>query len=132
MFLQSYTLLKYLCAIVQFLLNTLIIVTIYFSVQRPFFVIAIIMSEFDNLILRKLRYSRFVRDCSVFTQYSYYPDYFVYGQHHVFVISIIKNECAILILQQSWLGLFHSCYYLLLYNDSVILSCFILKLPMVQ
>ena len=79
-FLHSYTLLKGLCDIAQFLLNTFIIVTS-----------------------------------------------FVRGNHRVFIINIVTGECAILILQKLWFGVCNCYYFILIYNDSVILFCFILN-----
>ena len=52
---------------------------------------------------------------------------FVRDQHHIFVIAIITGECAILILQKLRFGVSHYFYYLLIYDDSVILLCFILN-----
>ena len=45
----------------------------------------------------------------------------------VFVITIIRGEFAILIPPNLWFGVCHRCYFLLIYNDSVIISCFILN-----
>ena len=57
---------------------------------------------------------------------------FVQGQRCVSVIAIVTCECAILILQKLRLRVCHFCYCLLIYNDYVILSCFILNWPMLQ
>ena len=58
--------------------------------------------------------------------------YFVRGQHCVFVISIVMCECAILIPRKLRLRVCHCWYCLLIYDDSFIILCFILKWPMVQ
>ena len=52
---------------------------------------------------------------------------FVWVQHCVFVIAIVTGECAILILWRLRFGVCHSCYCLLIYDDSIILLCFILN-----
>ena len=52
--------------------------------------------------------------------------YFVQSRHSVYVIFIFTGKCAILILQKLWFGVCHRCCCLLIYDDSVILSCFIL------
>ena len=53
--------------------------------------------------------------------------YSVWGQHYVFVIAIVTGECAILILRKLRFGVCHCWYCLLIYNDYVILLCFILN-----
>ena len=46
--------------------------------------------------------------------------YFNRVQHRVFVIAIVTGECAILIQRKLRFRVCHSCYCLLIYNDSVI------------
>ena len=81
----------------------------------------------------KITVLRFLWDCSVFVLNTVIiVTYFVRGQHFVLVIAIVTGECAILILQKLRFVAFHCCYCLLIYDDYVILLCFILNLPMVQ
>ena len=54
-------------------------------------------------------------------------NYFVGDQHCIFVISIVTGECTILILRKLRFGVCHCWYCLLIYDGSVILSCFILN-----
>ena len=55
-FIQSYTLLIGLCEIVQFLLNTVIIMISFVLGKHRAFVAAIVTCEFAISILRKLRF----------------------------------------------------------------------------
>ena len=55
-FKQSYTWLKGLCEIVQFLLNTVIVVTSFVWFQHCVFVIATVMGDCTILILRTLKF----------------------------------------------------------------------------
>ena len=54
-FLQSYTLSKCLCDIVQFLINSVFIMTSFVQGHHRFFVIVIVTGECAILILQKLR-----------------------------------------------------------------------------
>ena len=49
-----------------------------------------------------------------------------------FIITIVMYECAILIPRQLWFCVCHCCYCLLIYENVVILLCFISNWPMVQ
>ena len=52
---------------------------------------------------------------------------FVPVQHSVFGIAIVRGECTILILQKLLFCVFHCWYCPLVYDDSVIVLCIILK-----
>ena len=80
----------------------------------------------------KIMVLKFVWDCSDFTKYSYYCDFLCLGQYCVLVIAIITGERGILILQKIRFGVCHCWYCILVYDDSIILLCFILNWPMVQ
>ena len=81
---------------------------------------------------KKITVLRFVWDCLVFIQYSYYRDLFCSGQelrlcdshHHIWVCYIDTIKLR--------LHVCHFWYCLLIYDYSIILSCFILNWPMVQ
>ena len=53
--------------------------------------------------------------------------YFVQSRHRVFMIAIVEGKCAILMQQTLQFNVCHRFYCLLIYDDSVILSCFILN-----
>ena len=57
---------------------------------------------------------------------------FVRGSNGVLSIVIVTCECAILIIRKLQLRVYHHCYCLLIYDDTVILLCFFLNWSMVQ
>ena len=52
---------------------------------------------------------------------------FLWGQHWILDITIVAGDWNILILQKLRFGVCHCFYCLLIYNNYVILSCFILN-----
>ena len=58
--------------------------------------------------------------------------YFVWYHHRVFIIATVTRKCAILILRKLWFGVCHCCYCILIYDDYVILLCFILNWPILK
>ena len=53
--------------------------------------------------------------------------YFVRGHHCVFVTAVVTGEWYIFILQTLRFCVYYFCYCILVYDDSVILLCFILN-----
>ena len=110
-----------------FLLNTVIIMTSFVQVQHGEFVISIITGKCAILIVLKLRFHCLCEIVQFLLSTVIIVTCFVWGHNCVSIIAIVIGECAILILGKLCFGVCHCCYCLLINDDSVILSCFILK-----
>ena len=131
-FLQSYTSLNSLCEIVQFLPNTVIIVTYFAQGQHRVLVITIVTGECDILIIQTLLFKGLCEIIPFLLDAVIVVTYFVRGHHCIFVVVIVTVRCALLILNKLWIVVCHWLCCLLIYNYSIILSCFVLNWPIVK
>ena len=105
---------------------------ILFGGYHHVFVTIIILSECAILILRNLQFKGLCEIVNFSPNKGISVTFFVRGQYCDLIIANITGECAISLLQKIRLGVYHSCYCLLMYYDSIIFFYFILKLPIVQ
>ena len=94
--------------------------------------ISIVTGECAILILQKLCFKGLCGIVQFLLNIVINVTSFIWGPRCVFVVAIFTGECAILIPRKLHFGVCHHWYSLLIYNDSIILLCFILNWPMAQ